>query len=717
MYNNYGMNIANLFKRAEGYQKELKHPYVGSEHLLMAILDHDNDATIVFKKYNLTLEKFKKELIKIVGSATNNTDYVLYTPLLRKIIENATNDAIDNNNGKVCERHLILAMLDEGEGIAVRILLSLDIDLDSIYDELKINLIKANNKKLEIYEIGKSLSKTVSLEEKVIGRNNELELIIETLLRKKKSNPLLIGKAGVGKTAIVEELARRINKGLVPSNLLNKEIISIEMGSLVSGTKYRGEFEERLQKIIDEVIHNKNIILFIDEIHTIVNAGGAEGAINASDILKPYLARGDLKCIGATTQDEYYKTINKDKALDRRFLRIDIKEPSLKETVNILNGIKQEYENHHKITISDKNINDIVMLSDRYIKQKNNPDKSIDLLDMICSFKKVKSIRYEDINKLNEELNINNKKLEDSILNNNYEEAINYKIKSDKLNKKIENLQQENNNKVTKEDILEVISKNTNIPLLEDKNEILKKIKEILNNNILGEKEAINKIIKNIWIKLNNNPKVLSMLLLGPSGVGKTCTVKLIAEAMGVNLIRLDMSEYNLETSVNKLIGVSSGYVGYNDNYVLRKVLDNPYSIILIDEIEKASKEVLNLFLQILDEGFITNSCGEKIDFSNTMIFATSNIVNKPNVGFSNKLNNNVVESFQPEFLGRFTEVINFKNIDNDILIEYINNNLRNKNIDANILIKEANCEKFGFRNLRNLINKYNNEIDIEIMI
>lgn len=714
MYNNYGMEIGNIFKKAESLSKEFRHPYVGTEHLLLAILDTDNEVVDILKKYNLTFNIFKKELLKVVGTSNKNTGFTLYTPLLKKVINNSLNDASDNNDGKVTVRHLILSLLDEGEGIAIRLMLGLKIDLDGIYEELKISLVKKNNNKLEIYEIGKLLNETVDMDEKVIGRDKEIEMVLETLLRKKKSNPLLIGKAGVGKTAIVEELARRINKGLVPMGLLNKKIVSLEMGSLVAGTKYRGEFEERLNKIIDEVVNNKDIIVFIDEIHTIINAGGAEGAINASDILKPYLARGDIRCIGATTIDEYYKTINKDKALDRRFMMIKIEEPDTKETINIMEGVKWEYEKHHNISITKQNIKDIVYLADKYIKNKNNPDKSIDLLDMICSYKKCQSVKYDDINKLYKELDTIKNKKEGLVSENNFKEAINYKmVYNDKL-KKIEDIRNLKKTSITKEDILKVIASSTNIPLLENKDEVYMRVKTNLKEKIVGQEEAIEKILRNVKNKLKNDKKILSLLLLGPSGVGKTYTVKLLADSLtNGNMLRLDMSEYNLETSVNKLIGVSAGYAGYNDDYVFRKVIDNPYTVILVDEIEKASPSVLNLFLQILDEGFVTNSKNEKIDFENTIIVMTSNITNKLSVGFNSTYNNNVSEVFSKEFLGRFDDVITYKNISRDILYDYALKFIKNKNINIDNLIKEANTQNYGFRNLKKLINKYNNDIEI----
>lgn len=716
MFDHYGIEIAKLFKRAEYFRKNLKHPYVGSEHLLLAILESDNDISRKLKVYGVSFEIFKSELIKVIGMSNKDTDFVLYTPLLKRAIENATNDAVDNNNGKVTERHLFLSLLEEGEGIAIRILLGLNIDLDSLYDELKVNIVSDKSSKLEIFEIGNNLNKSVVDTEFVIGREEEISSVIEALLRKKKSNPLLLGKAGVGKTAIVEELARRINHGVVPKELLNKTIVSLEMGSLVSGTKYRGEFEERLNKIIKEVIENKNIILFIDEIHTMVNAGGAEGAINAADILKPYLARGEIKCIGATTLDEYYKTIFKDKALERRFFTIQVEEPDEEKTKDILLGIKKEYEDHHGLKISEQNISDIVRLANQYMPSKSNPDKCIDLLDLICASKKLSKIHFEKLENLNKELESIKKKKKMFIYEDNYEQASLCKQQENLLVLQIKNLTSSKEDCITYEDIVNTISKKTNIPLLEDKKALFKEIRKNLEASIMGQEKAMKTILKSIWLKLSGYSKPLSLLLVGPSGVGKTESVKTIAKSIkNSKLIRLDMSEYNLDTSVNKLIGVSAGYVGYDDDYIFRSVLDNPYSILLVDEIEKAHPRVLNLFLQILDEGFVTNAKGEKIDFKNTMIFMTSNVINGEGVGFTKLSHASLEDEFSKEFLGRFTAVVPFENLGEDILISYVQENLKSTQITISKLLEEAECEKFGLRNLKNLILKYNSELDIEI--
>ena len=412
MFDKYSFTISKIFKYAEEEMKVLHHPYVGSEHLLLSLLKNSKDVKEIASKYNLTYDNFKKELLLVVGSSSKESAYILYTPLLKRVINLAMDDAKERKE-ELNSKHLFLALLEEGEGIAIRLLYGMNINLDSMYDELNEREHKTNQK-LEILNIGKDLSDVINPDDILVGRDKELNLIIETLIRKNKNNPLLVGDAGVGKTAIVEELVRRINLKEVPKSLQNKRIIMLEMGSLVAGTKYRGEFEEKLTKVIKELESNPNIILFIDEIHTMVNAGGAEGAINASDILKPYLARGKVKIIGATTTHEYNKFILKDKALNRRFELIKICEPSILETEEILNKIKPSFEKHYNIKITSKNISDIVHLTNRYISDRRNPDKSIDILDSVCAMKEVSnktsniidSYKYkkEEIIKLKEEM-------------------------------------------------------------------------------------------------------------------------------------------------------------------------------------------------------------------------------------------------------------------------------------------------------------------------
>ena len=697
MFDKYSLEISRIFKDAEEEMLELNHPYVGSEHLLLSLLKNSKVIANIANKNNLTYDNFKKELILVVGSSTKKSKYILYTPLLKRII----NLSLEEANEKRIELnaiHLFKALLEEGEGIAIRLLYGMNIDLEKLYDEVKDN-VKKNNKKLEIFNIGKNLMDITNMDEQVIGRDKEIYLIIETLIRKNKNNPLLVGDAGVGKTAIVEELVRRIKKCEVPKILQDKKIVMLEMGSLVAGTKYRGEFEEKLTKLIRELENNPEIILFIDEIHTIVNAGGAEGAINASDILKPYLARGKIKVIGATTTGEYNKFILKDKALNRRFELIRVLEPNTNETINILKNVKINYENHYNIKISKENIKDIVYIANKYIVDKKNPDKSLDILDSVCAMKEVDSYTLNKINNLKKELKKIIVEKEDMVKKNDFKKALLLHNKEIFLEKKI-NRASLTSSKITKKDLYTLLSRKYNIPLLKYDFNALEKY---LNNNIIGQENAIEKIID--AIKNHNNDLPLSLLLTGSTGVGKTQTVKLISKYLNMPLLKLDMSEYNNEISISRLIGASAGYIGYDDGAIFDKIKMEPYSCILIDEIEKASPQVLNLFLQILDEGIITNAKGETINFKNTYIFATSNVKGYKKIGFMES-NSNYNHEFSKELIARFKEIIEFNDITLDNILYY----LKLKNME-NIDISNYDYRKFGFRGLDKFLEKENIKI------
>lgn len=684
MYNNYSLEVKRIFKNAEKIAMDLNHPYIGTEHLLLSLINNDDKIKKTLLKYDLTYDEFLDELLLVVGTSENKKCTCIYTPLLKRVIKTA--DEISKN--KMMEpMHLLEAILEEGEGIAIRIIISMGIDIDKLYDEIK-KKHKKGNTKLELYNIGKDMSE-INSDDILVGREKELNLIIETLLRKNKNNPLLIGPAGVGKSAIIEELARRIKNGSVPNKLKDKKIVSLEMSSLVAGTKYRGEFEEKLNKVIKEIEENPEIILFIDEIHTMANAGGAEGAINASDILKPYLARGKVKIIGATTTNEYNKFIAKDKALSRRFEIIKINEPTIKETENILSKIRPSFEKHYNIRITEENIKNIVSLTDRYVLDRFNPDKSIDLLDSVCAMKEVESTKEKDISKLKEKLLNIVKKKENMVKKNNFDEALKYRSMEIKLQEKID--KEENTpNKITEKDIKEMLERKNNIPFIENNFEDLE---NYLLDNIIGQNNVIKEIINALKQKEEDLP--VSILLTGSTGVGKTKTVKEIAKYLDIPLIRLDLSEYNESVSITRLIGASAGYVGYDDENIFEKVRMNPHSIILLDELEKAHPNVINLFLQILDEGYVTNSKGEKIDFKNTYIFMTSNAMVNQKIGFM-KGKSNYQDSFSKEFLARITAKINYNNITEEMVKEYLDK----KGIEDYSLVKDFNYENQGFRGL-----------------
>lgn len=690
MYNNYNLETSRIFKDAEKIMMSLNHGYVGTEHLFLSMLKNSEEIRNLLEKYQIEYDGFLEELLLVVNSETCKKVACIYTPLLKKVIKNADMHA---KNSYITPLMLLESLLEEGEGIAIRILISMGLDIDKLYDEIKLK-DKKSNQKLEIYNIGKEMSKDLS-DNFVVGREKEIDLITETLLRKNKNNPLLIGDAGVGKSAIVEELARRIKKGDVPNALKNKKIISIEMSSLVAGTKYRGEFEEKLNKIIKEVENNPEIILFIDEIHTLSNAGGAEGAINASDILKPYLARGKIKVIGATTTNEYNKFIAKDKALSRRFDLIKINEPSIDETINILSKIKPSFEHHYNIKISEENIRQIVDLTNKYILDRFNPDKSIDLLDSVCAMKEVKSPKEKNIIILKNKLSNIIEAKEKMVKNNNFEEALNYRKQEIELNEKIEK-EKNSSNRITNNDIKEVMLRKSNIPNMKNN---WKDLKAYLNNEIVGQEEAINEIIASLKSKESDLP--VSILLTGSTGVGKTKTVKEIATYLKMPLVRLDLSEYNEPVSINRLIGSSAGYVGYDDENIFDRIRMYPNSIVLLDELEKANSNVINLFLQVLDEGFITNAKGEKIDFKNTYIFMTSNAEINNKIGFM-KGKSNYQNSFSKEFLGRITCIVNYKNVTEDMVKKY----LSKKGIKNSLILKEFDYENQGFRGLDKYIKK-----------
>lgn len=696
MFNNFGINISNLFKVAEKERYELKHPYVGTEHLLLAILKCDEELKSFLSKYNLTYDNFKKELILVVGTSSKSTTINLYTPMLKRVINTAISNSKEKCNGVVSSKELLLAIIEEGEGIAIRLLLGMGIDTDIIYSKLNDNI--KSNKKLEIFEVGVLLNNNINMNEQVIGRDKEIDSIIETLLRKKKNNPLLIGDAGVGKTAIVEEFVRRIEKKEVPEDLFDKKVVSLEMGALVSGTKYRGEFEEKLTKIIKELENNPNIILFIDEIHSMVNAGGAEGAINASDIFKPALARGDVKCIGATTTEEYQRYFQKDKALMRRFEVINISEPNNEETKDILYKIKGEYETHHNVNITDDNINLIVSLTDKFIRNKKNPDKSIDFLDSVCS--RVKSLNnynvikkdfYNKLSKLREEK-------EKAVSSNDYDKAVLIYSEEVNINNKLNSNLSKLKYDISEKDIIEVLENKTNMVFTLDKMKFLDNIKVNVNSKLFNLENETNMICELIKNNLINKMGCLKVYLEGEKYLGKSTLVKIIGESFPkANYIRIDLSEFRSSTDINKLIGTTQGYIGYGDEHLLSRVKNNNFNIIHFDNYSLCHDNVKELIKEILKEKCIRDNLGEKIYFDNSFIFITDDIIKKSSVGFSNEQGENV----ESELYGLVDKVIKFKSLDKKTVLNYLD---KYEIEDKDEILNKCNYEIYNYKKLCKMV-------------
>lgn len=744
MFGKFSEEAQRVLVDAQKEMSELKHPYIGSEHLLLAILKNNQDLVNKFKKYKITYKSFKEELINLVGIGDNTPDLLLYSTTLKTILENVIIESRETGD-EISVNELLLSLLNEGEGKAIRILLSLGVDINKLYSDIseKRKIKQKKSKKLIVEELGIDLTKRAKNNEldPVIGRDIELNRVIEILSRRTKNNPLLIGEAGVGKTAIAEELARRIVSGNVPIPLKNKRIISVDMACTVAGTKYRGEFEERIKKMVKELEDNDDVIIFIDEIHTLVGAGGAEGAIDASNILKPALARGKLKLIGATTISEYKKFIEKDNALDRRFQKVFVEEPDKSNLKNILMNLKSIYEAYHGVKIEEKLIDKIIELSDRYIYDRCEPDKSIDILDEVCTKVSLKEAKEEkEIIKLSDCLTKIQKEKNNAIINQNYDKA--YSLKEDeeelqsKINKlKLDYMRKEKVKKVKLKDIVEVVSSKTKIPINEISKDYITSINEIektLKENIIGQDEAINKLIdisKKIKLGIKDKNKSYSVLFCGSTGTGKTYLSKLFAENLvgKNNVIKLDMSEYSESISINKIIGSPAGYVGYDDNKnILEEIRNKPYSVLILDEIEKAHKSVLNFFLNILDEGNCKDSSGKTVRFDNVLIIMASNAyVSKSLMGFNkNTTNNSLEDFFSKEFINRIDEIVPFNKFTeediNKIIIKEANKCYKKYNSEniisldmINRIIKESNYEEYGVRKLCKAVRK---EIENQIV-
>ena len=743
MFSRFSEEAQKALIYAKQEMNNLRHPYVGSEHLFLAILrEKDLDITKTLASYNITYEMFKKELIKVVGVGKTANEWFLYTPLLKRVIETASINSKEKGEVEVSVNELFLAILEEGEGVAIRLLIGLNIDVDEVYNAISSD-IKSNkktlHKKLLVEEFGVNLNKKIISNEvdPVIGRDDEIKALIEILCRRGKNNPLLIGEAGVGKTAIVEELARRIVNDNVPKALKGKTIISLPMANLVAGTKYRGEFEERVSKILKELEENDDIIIFIDEIHTIVGAGGAEGAIDASNIVKPALARGKIQLIGATTTYEYHTFIEKDKALNRRFQIIMIEEPAKEKTKEILKKLKPLYEAYHFVSISDDVIDLIVDLTDTYIYEYYQPDKSIDILDEVCTKASLLESKNDTVlSKINLELGevISNKKK--AIIKQDFDLASTYKEKEKELLSKKNDLElkiisKRKPKKITKEMVADVIYLKTKIPVYEinkSSRKIINNLERDLKKVVLGQDDIITdlvKRVKKIRLGFQDKPHIESFLFCGRTGVGKTLLVKEFASLLygDSNFIRLDMSEYKEAHTVSKIIGSPPGYVGFDNHLtVLDTIRMHPHSVILLDEIEKACSEVMKLFLQVLDEGVLTDSRGRKVRFDNVFLFMTTNLgYSKDSIGFTESNNNIDIEEFLGvEFVNRIGKIYYFNDISNDVIHKIVEKRLnvliegfKKKDLKIKIsreivdkVIKKSNYDKFGARRVDKVIDE-----------
>ena len=776
----YTAKAAESLRHAEDIADMLGHSYIGSEHLLIGLIQTEGClASSILINNGVTEDKVINMVYELIApdSSLCLKDKLDYTPRLSHILEVSSVEAARFNEKRVGTEHLLIALMKETEGVAARLLNTMGVNVKKLFkdiivamgrdiadfkDEFKTGQPKSRKPQM-LAQYSRDLTEMAKNGklDAVIGRQNEINRVIQILSRRTKNNPCLIGEPGVGKTAIVEGLASRIVEGDVPDTIINKRVLTLDLSGMVAGSKYRGEFEERIKKVIDEVKTDGNILLFLDELHTVIGAGGAEGAIDASNILKPSLARGEIQLIGATTLEEYRKHIEKDAALERRFQPVKVEEPTEAETVEILNGLKERYEEFHNVVILPEAIQAAAKMSKRYINDRFLPDKAIDLIDEAASKKKLSShVKPDNIKKTEKEIKALEEEKIDSIEAGDFDTTRDIKVKLEKKKEKLDRLNKaweketaENNLTIGENDIAEVVSMWTKIPvskIQEEETERLLKLENTLHDRVIGQSEAVSAVAKAIRrgrVGLNDpNRPIGSFLFLGPTGVGKTELSKALAYAMfgsESSLIRVDMSEFMEKHTVSKLIGSPPGYVGYDEGgQMSEKVRRNPYSVVLFDEIEKAHPDIFNVLLQVLDDGRITDSTGRVVDFKNTVIIMTSNagaqnIIQPKNLGFmsqtdekkdhenmKNKVMEEVKKLFKPEFLNRIDDIIVFHTLSKDeigqivdLMINSVNKRTQEQmkisielDKDAkDYIVSKGYDSKYGARPLRRTIQ---NEIE-----
>ncbi|MCY9563702.1 ATP-dependent protease ATP-binding subunit ClpC [Paenibacillus larvae] len=750
----------------------LGHNNIGTEHILLGLIrEGEGIAAKALVALGLSLEKIQDEVESLIGRGQEQPTNPAYTPRAKKVIELSMDEARKLGHTYVGTEHILLGLIREGEGVAARVLNNLGISLNKARQQV-LQLLGSSEVTSSSSGAGNhantptldSLARDLTAIARegnldpVIGRSKEIERVIQVLSRRTKNNPVLIGEPGVGKTAIAEGLAQRIINNEIPETLKNKRVMTLDMGSVVAGTKYRGEFEDRLKKIMDEIRQAGNIVLFIDELHTLIGAGGAEGAIDASNILKPALARGELQCIGATTLDEYRKYIEKDAALERRFQPITVDQPSVEDAIQILHGLRDRYEAHHRVKITDESIEEAVKLSDRYITDRFLPDKAIDLIDEASSKVRLRSYTVPpSLKELEHKLEEIRREKDSAVQSQEFEKAASLRDTEQKLIEELESTKNEWKQKqgsmdteVTAEDIAEVVASWTGIPvrkLAEEETERLLKMESILHSRVIGQEEAVKAVsraIRRARAGLKDPKRPMgSFIFLGPTGVGKTELARALAESLFGDenaVIRIDMSEYMEKHSTSRLVGAPPGYVGYEEGGQLtEKVRRKPYSVVLLDEIEKAHPEVFNILLQVLEDGRLTDSKGRTVDFRNTLIIMTSNvgaetIKKSSTLGFTvvadaekdynymkDKVMDELKKSFRPEFLNRIDEIIVFHSLDEKhiaqivtLMAEDLRKRLKEQDVDFGLtdravkfLAKEGFDPTYGARPLRRAIQKH----------